>query len=147
MNYRYGLFIPIICCLAACNTNKAKTDENSEAPEGIHCYRYASNRDTVDLKIDVAGNSVTGNLVYKIFEKDQNAGSIKGHFRGDTLFADYTFQSEGIQSVRELAFLRRGNDLVEGYGEVEETNSGMRFKNLQSLSFGEMILLRKVCDN
>nr|GFC68635.1 hypothetical protein [Tanacetum cinerariifolium] len=35
---------------------------------------------------------------------------------GDTLVADYTFQSEGTTSIRQVVFLRRDIGFIEGFG-------------------------------
>ncbi len=80
------------------------------------------------------GNLVTGELVYDYFEKDKNTGTIKGEMKGDTLFAEYIFMSEGINSVREVAFLQKGDDLIEGYGDVEEQTAKIVFKNKAALN-------------
>lgn len=74
------------------------------------------------MKLTLTGNEVTGDLACKYFQKDQNKGTLRGVMIGDTLFATYTFTSEGIESSREVASLKKDNDLVEGYGDVQEKN-------------------------
>lgn len=64
-------------------------------------------KDSIFLQLHIDNNIVNGDLEYKRFEKDRNKGTIKGMFRGDTLFADYTFMSEGVMSVREVMFLKK----------------------------------------
>ncbi len=89
------------------------------------------------------GNLVTGELVYDYFEKDKNTGTIKGEMKGDTLFAEYMFMSEGINSVREVAFLKKGDSWIEGYGDVEEQTGKIVFKNKAALKFEINITLKK----
>ncbi|MBK6634882.1 MAG: hypothetical protein IPH68_02200 [Chitinophagaceae bacterium] len=54
---------------------------------------------------------------------------------GNILVADYTFMSEGIQSIRQVAFKMEGNSFVEGYGD---------FKNIDSLDFNTSVKLAEV---
>jgi len=54
---------------------------------------------------------------------------------GDTLIAEYTFMSEGINSVREVAFLKKDQNYVEGYGEMEEKDGKTIFKNTAGIRF------------
>jgi len=89
------------------------------------------------------GSQVTGNLEYNLDEKDRNTGSVAGIVRGDTLLLNYTFQSEGRQSVRQLAFLKQGNELMEGYAEVEEKADTVVFKNPETLKFSKEMVLEK----
>ena len=87
---------------------------------------------------------ITGNLIYKFFEKDQNKGTLQGIIKGDTLTANYEFISEGIKSVREIAFLKKGNNFVEGHGDMAEKNGKLIFKNSRILNFNSNIILKPV---
>jgi hypothetical protein len=81
--------------------------------------------------------------VYNLFGKDSNTGTIQGQIKGDTIFAEYTFLSEGRESVREIALLRKGNTLVEGYGEVKPVGNKMVFTSTSTLNFGNGVKLSK----
>jgi len=48
---------------------------------------------------------------------------------------NYTFQSEGKTSIREVAFLKKGDQLAEGFGDVEEVKGKTKFKDLSKLKF------------
>lgn len=110
------------------------------------CYINTFNKDTAFLQLAIDNNVVTGELEYKRFEKDQNKGAITGSLHGDTLVADYTFNSEGTTSVRQVVFVKKGDLLVEGYGEVAEVNGRTTFKNPGSLTFDDKMAMRKtVC--
>src|SRR5215204_2296817 len=90
----------------SCNTsgnNNSQSGSQQEINNGqpINCYKYASETDTIELKLIHLGQSITGTLVYKLREKDRNMGTIQGRMQGDILVADYTFQSEGVSSVRQ----------------------------------------------
>lgn len=107
------------------------------------CYAYTKNRDTVQLSLNQQGEQLSGDLVYSLFEKDKNTGKVTGKMLGDTLLLDYTFGSEGRQSERQVAFLKKGDQLTEGYAEVEEHNGTVKFKRRADLKFGGIIVLNK----
>ena len=138
--------IAALLCLAACNSKPdtpATTTGAGKNVEETSCYTSTSPKDTVQLHLRRKGNEVTGSLMYSIFEKDKNTGTITGQFYGDTLLATYTFMSEGVESEREVAFLKRGNELLEGYGEAAEQDGKMVFRNSKTLKYGNGIILTK----
>ncbi|TCD04042.1 hypothetical protein EZ437_07205 [Pedobacter psychroterrae] len=107
------------------------------------CYSYIKNRDTATLKINTENEELTGNLAYKLFEKDSNKGTIAGEMKGDTIIAEYIFNSEGRSSIREIVLLRKDGKLYEGYGDVEERKGKMVFKDRSKLKFGDAIVFSK----
>jgi len=126
----------------------SQTTQNRQAAadspaETQNCYTYTKNKDTILLSTKESGSQVTGNLEYNLDEKDRNTGSVAGIVRGDTLLLNYTFQSEGRLSVRQLAFLKQGNELMEGYAEVEEKADTVVFKDPQNLKFSKEMVLEK----
>ncbi len=137
--------IIIIFMFPSCNNTPKQAEGNDKSITKIqakNCYTYTSDKDSVFMDITVEEDLVNGNLVYKLFQKDQNKGTIQGIIKGDTLIATYKFRSEGTESLREVAFLKKGNTFVEGFGEVEENNGGMVFKNTASLNFNSIIILQ-----
>ncbi len=108
------------------------------------CFSTSTGKDSVHLKVEVFENVVTGKISYKFYEKDSNTGDFEGQLRGDTLLADYIFNSEGKKSVRQVVFLIKDNVATEGYGDMEEKNGKMVFKNLKAIVFGEGMILTKV---
>ncbi len=121
-------------------------ESDVNAPE-IACYRYVSKKDTVLLQMEKMSDDVAGTLSYNYFEKDKNEGTFEGIMVGDTLFADYTFGSEGTVSVREVMFVKKGNKLVEGYGEVEEVEGKTKFKSKTKFTFNNAMPLEEInCD-
>ena len=105
-------------------------------------------KDTVFLQIFLNDSDVSGILKYHIFEKDANSGTITGKLSGDTLIADYDFQSEGIQSVRQVVFLIKDSTAIEGFGEMKDENGRMVFKNMHDLNFQNGLILKKAdCTN
>lgn len=110
------------------------------------CYSGSIKKDTILMNLTIKGNEVTnGKLSYKFYEKDKNQGTLVGELKGDTLIADYTFMSEGVSSVRQVAFLKKGNTYVEGYGDVVDDNKGkVTFKDKKQLKFDGNVVLSKV---
>ncbi len=92
----------------------------------------------MQLRID--GEELTGFLDYKFAEKDANKGTLAGEMKGDTIIADYTFDSEGLRSVRELVLLKKDGKLYEGYGPVKEDKGKMVFIDRSKLKFDNHVV-------
>ncbi|GGI27359.1 hypothetical protein [Pedobacter mendelii] len=108
------------------------------------CFEYVKDKSTASLRMYGTGdNKVLGELNYKFDGKDKNNGVIYGLIKGDTIIVDYKFQSEGMYSHREVAWLRKGDQLIEGYGDVYQVNGDTKFKNINKLTFGKSIILSK----
>jgi len=110
------------------------------------CFRGISGKDTVTLNIYRQGSQISdGKLQYRLFAKDKNEGTLVGQIKGDTLFAAYSFSSEGSNSTREVAFLKKGVNYVEGYGEVKDDGHGnVTFKDTRHLHFDGKMTLSKI---
>ena len=125
-----SLFASILV-LTACNNNAdqpsaavetkdtSKQDEIKIQVPNTVCYLNVTGKDSIFLKTEIFPNVVTGSLKYKFYEKDNNNGKIDGTLRGDTLIADYTFMSEGVQSVRKVIFLISETAATEIYEATE----------------------------
>lgn len=127
-------------------TDTTKADEMKIMIPAQSCYVGSTGKDSIFLKTERFPNVVTGKLEYRFYEKDQSAGELDGKLFGDTLIADYTFVSEGIKSVRQVIFLLQNDLAIEGYGEMEEKDGKMVFKNIKEIRFDSSFNLRKtVC--
>src|SRR6218665_1108947 len=107
------------------------------------CFSLKNLNDTIELDLTRNGNEVAGTLVYLYKEKDSNRGTIAGTLRSDTLIADYTFMSEGVASVRQVAFLIEDNRAIEGYADLEQKDGKMVFKDISKITFGKGLLMNK----
>jgi hypothetical protein len=88
-----------------------------EEPVSEECYSAIIKKDTISMSLNIKGKEIaSGKLVYNFFEKDKNEGTLVGEIKGDTLFAEYVFVSEGVSSIRQVAFLKKGNSYIEGFG-------------------------------
>ena len=150
------LFMGIFFIVFACKNNEkgnnttvndsvANDNTNITSSQPVKLCYAQKNKDTVLLNIELNGGKVTGELYINRFEKDVNRGTINGTMKGDTLFADYTFNAEGMQSVREVVFLKKDDVIIEGYGPLKyDSNNKAVFTNKDSLMFDEKMKLDKV---
>ncbi len=123
----------------ATDAKVAETDTNSN-----QCFKYINKKDTASLSLVIKDDKVNGTLSYNLFEKDKNNGTITGIVKGDTIIADYTFQSEGTTSTREVVWLKKNDDLVEGFGDTEEVKGKMKFKNTSNLRFDQSMVFKPI---
>lgn len=145
--------IPILTLAAAffasCQSESTKSDSadtsmnTKENGNSSQCYQSIENRDTASVTLNIQDDKVTGSLSYNLFEKDKNNGVIAGIVKGDTIIADYTFQSEGTTSIRQVAWLKQDNQLIEGFGDVEEVEGRTQFKSIEKLNFGKSMVFTK----
>ena len=134
-----------IAGILLCSCGKSKTDEkvNEDNTPVSQCYGSFTDKDSVFLKLTTTGEKVTGDLTYKLFEKDKNKGVLNGTLTGDTIFATYEFTSEGQTSAREVAFLKKGNELIEGFAPMDQ--SGGHFINKHDIDFAGIVLQAEEC--
>ncbi len=105
------------------------------------CYTYEVNDENITLKIDAVGKTVSGELSYLLAEKDFNSGTFEGTLHGDTLIGVYDYHSEGGMGTREVAFIIKDNQLIEGYGELND--EGTAFKDKSQIHFTSTMPLKK----
>ncbi|MEP6948200.1 MAG: hypothetical protein ABI863_02950 [Ginsengibacter sp.] len=131
--------------VVSCRNPQQKSKENISSTDtsSLNCYVYIKHLDTVILKTTNVNGSVTGTLVYNFYQKDKYMGTIQGQMNGELLLADFSFFSEGVKSVRQVAFKKHGKSFIEGYGDTEDINGKTAFKNTDSLSFKNSIVLRE----
>lgn len=152
MKYYNYLLATVIILLAACqnqttelnNNNEIALDTNVVNVSDVQCYAYIKNRDTANLNFTTTNGIIVGELAYKLYEKDSNKGMVEGEMKGDTLLLDYTFNSEGKESERQVIFIKKGNQLFEGFGDMEEKNGKFVFKDVPNLKFKGGIIFNKI---
>ncbi|PKQ46159.1 hypothetical protein [Confluentibacter flavum] len=132
--------------------NKSETNETSEPVETIEgkvstgllevgCYTYTGNNSSITFEITDINKSIIGSLNYHLAEKDANMGTFEGLLIDDVLLGDYTFESEGVSSRREVIFKLTNGQLFEGYGEMDE--EGICFANTDHVTFTSTMPLTK----
>jgi hypothetical protein len=124
------------------NTNlEVVTEEKTASQLDLGCYIFDDGKNNVSFEIIENTSEIKGNLNYAFAEKDKNSGSFTGKLTDGILLGKYTFQSEGKESVREVAFKVDGDKLIEGYGELNE--DGTAFKDVTNLNFTSKMPLTK----
>ncbi len=162
MFYKLLVISILTATVTACNNEPAPTDPKVEQDSttiprdsaevaqprpprsGGECFAKMSANDTVILRYSTKDTIVEGTLMYNYNEKDKNEGTLVGVVHGDTLIADYHFISEGINSVRQVIFLKRNNSIIEGFGDVVDDHGRMVFENTAKLTFDETMLLKPI---
>lgn len=110
----------------------------------IGCYNWILNKDTATLQLQVKGENITGTLVYDFFEKDRNDGTVQAELNNNILTGWYLFRSEGIMSVRQVAWKVSKNALLPGTGEMIQRNDTLLFKRIDNLEFDSIHAFVKI---
>ncbi len=146
----------LLIFMGACTNPKTSTDETSKvnsvdssantAPAASleNCYRSKTGNSIVEMTLTEKDGLVQGTLNYLPEAKDKNTGAIIGRMTGDTLLADYTFMSEGVESLRQVIFLKTAQGYKEGYGPVKDQNGKMVFEDPATVDFSQSTELLKV---
>lgn len=139
-----GLFCLLLTCigLGSCKNNQSeKIIEAKKAKELVseQCYKAVYEKDTLDLKINTfKDGEITGDMVMAIANMPKKVGEIVGEFKGDTLFASYTF-IQGTDKEKTfknpMAFLKRGNELILGNGQIQITLGASHFVKGEPIDF------------
>jgi hypothetical protein len=138
----------VITAPIACKQREKASDASAMSADSTSaCYRWIQDRDTIQLSVKFNNGRVEGTLDFLFYEKDKSRGTIQGNMKGDTLFADYLFNSEGMTSQREVAFLRTKNSFLMGYGETTSHQNKELFKDPRHIIFDPNVELHKLpCD-
>jgi len=109
------------------------------------CYRMVLNeRDTVSLQLSAEGDQLTGPLYYHWYEKDKNDGVFSGNAEDDRITGWYTFNSEGMTSVRQLIWKVDGDNLYPATGDIDQKADSIIFKDPATVNFDTKNFLKKV---
>lgn len=141
--YCFGAIVLLSACNQKTENKDTITVSNTNQTDFSGLYSYQQNGDTITLQLTVDGTRANGNLMYALNEKDRNSGTFVGEIKDGVLLADYTFSSEGILSERQIAFKLTDTSAIEGYGDVQEINGKMVFKDPANLEYGTGLVLTK----
>ena len=145
MKKRTLLTLAVAAILSSCGQSSTK-EAAADSTLSPGCYEFTQNQTRISMQVEVNNETVTGQLVYDFYEKDDNRGTLVGTMEGDTLFAVYTFNAEGTESRREVAFLVEGDRLKEGYGSSREVDGTVTFEDRRNLDFNSgTVLTRTEC--
>ncbi len=99
------------------------------------CFLATDSKDSLLLSYEDNLGTITGKMRYKNFQKDSSFGDISGLIDGDTLKLNYLFQSKGSTSSREVWFLKKENQLLEGIGKYNAT--GDTYADYKNIKFND----------
>ncbi|WP_304342758.1 hypothetical protein [Chryseobacterium koreense] len=122
-----------------------ETNEPVEPSTLQTCFMANTEKDSIFLTLDDNLGTFTGKLRYKNFEKDSSFGDIVGNQNGDTLKLNYTFQSEGMTSEREIFYLRKDGNLIEGIGDHKTEGKREVYANYRKIKYEGHILKQEDC--
>ncbi|WP_281638359.1 hypothetical protein [Flavobacterium marginilacus] len=125
-----GLFFLLLTCIGFQSCKNDKNPKEAEASKAqaekiisTACYKSLYENDTINLTVNTLKNGkINGDMVMKIENMPDKIGKIIGEFRGDTLFADYSFiqgTNEKVTFKNPMAFLKHGSELILGSGKIE----------------------------
>ncbi len=142
---KYLALIMFFAAATGCGVND-KTSANEVAvtdtptndilsPAG--CHSMIIEKDTAYMSLQESGDSLYGPLEYKRFEKDSNKGTVRLLKKNGRAEGWYYFQSEGMQSVRQVIFKMSGDSLSEAYGDIILKGDTAMYKYPHALQFEE----------
>jgi hypothetical protein len=152
---RYFLF-SIVLFLLSCNNSSgdataanedsitSEKDEQNVDNSLSGCYRQLVGRDTIDLRLNQSGNSLTGTLSFDNFEKDASSGTVKGEVVNNQAVLWYDFDSEGMHSVMEIIYQPDEGGLVRAVGDMRTQGDTALFTDRTSIRFDRGQTLKKV---
>ena len=110
----------------------------------IYCFASGSGQMRADLRYNLSGSTIIGNLSYQTKDGEKKNGRIEGVIRGDTLLARHVFLYLGYRQQQEVLMLRKGDGWVAGSGETIDRNGTIRFSDRNTLSFFPQDIFRPV---
>jgi hypothetical protein len=139
-----GLFCLLLTCIAFGSCKKNESEKIIEAKEAVElesvaCYQAVYEQDTINLKMNTFKNGeITGEMIMSLEDMPKKIGEIAGEFRGDTLFASYTFIQGDYKKKtfkNPMAFLKQGDQLILGNGEIENYMGASYFVKGKPIDF------------
>jgi hypothetical protein len=141
-----GIFCLLLACIGLESCKKDQSEKVVEAAQAeaekivsVECYTALYENDTVNLKINtLKSGEITGDMVMKIIDMPEKVGEIEGEFHGDTLFTSYTFIQGGYEKKtykNPMAFLKKGDELILGNGEIMTTMGATHFVKGTTIDF------------
>jgi hypothetical protein len=142
------LFLGFASCKKTSDVDASKLED--EKVISTQCYQALYEKDTINLQMNTLKNGkISGDMVMKMENMPPKSGEIKGEFRGDTLFADYSFK-EGKDDTKmfknPIAVLKKGDELILGNGKIETYLGSTYFIKGQPIDFEKVKYKFKTVD-
>lgn len=121
--------------------NSTTTINTDSLPSG--CYSQIVQRDTSLLQLENKDSIINGSLSYNIYQKDRNDGTLQADIEGNVISGWYIFKSEGVVSVRQVAWKINGHELWPAIGEVVQKNDTAMFAQPDKLRYDSLRPFKK----
>jgi hypothetical protein len=149
----YPLFLSVLVC--ACGGQDRTASANSAADTAINstgtyaaasnepfpplpaCYININGEDSMLLRLRnlMGDGEISGDLDFRTKKKEPNNGTFFGKMKGDTLIANYSYLQKGKRKIKEVAFVRHGNEWIEGSGPSAELGGVRRFSDISRIEY------------
>ena len=118
------------------NKSPVVNEDNTVSASISGCYVAKLGQDiyTLDIESENGGN-VSGMLAYNNYQKDSSSGSFQGIFTEGKLLGDYSFDSEGMHSDRQVIFKQEGDNFIQGFGPTITKDGKESFANLNEITY------------
>jgi|GEM_PF-1605074 len=135
----------VIIVLGKNNSAVSPVVESPQASVIKGCYVATLSKDVYTLNVQSqTDEQVSGTLSFKNFQKDSSSGTFAGIYKDGILLADYSFQSEGMNSVLQVAFKKSPDGFVRGFGDMDST--GTRFADVANLTYDDTQVFKASSD-
>lgn len=131
------LLLGILSCSKPQESGETQEQEMHSVDPRAGVYAYQKNKDTIRMEIQQFGSPVIGDLLISLAEKDKNEGTFNGNLRDSVLIGEYTYSSEGVSSIREVALKFRGDRVLLGSAPMEERGGKMVFVDRNQITYDE----------
>lgn len=132
-----GIIIVVIFVLIFLNHKKQAPQEAIIPPASepiTGCYVAHLGKDVYTIRIDSQDRETfNGEMSYDNYQKDSSHGSYSGTYKDGILLGEYSFDSEGMHSIRQLIFKKVDGNFVEGFGAYDE--SGENFVDINNIDY------------
>lgn len=133
------LALPLAYSCGGGNNSSSNVDDKAAALDTVKkCYTSTFEGDSATLNLKITDSTkVEGDLLINYAGKPQNKGIVRGEFKGDTLFVDYTFKiGDGTNEFSNpLALLNQNGNLKMGVGVIETTLGRSYFVKGKPINF------------
>jgi len=122
----------------------------SQAKAITGCFEATLSADHYFLEIvSVNGQNVKARVSFQNANKDSSHGTFAATYNSKTLKGIYNFQSEGLNSRRELIFKKTARGWQEGFGDVVVNGNLESFKDSKKITWDNQyeFLPSKHCPN
>ncbi|OWY24532.1 hypothetical protein C7N43_19470 [Sphingobacteriales bacterium UPWRP_1] len=102
------------------------------------CFETKSGKDVFSLQLIINGNSVSGNLDYKYYQKDGAYGTLSGTIENNLIVADYAYTIEGSEQTEVVEFKLENGKISRKRGELAEKDGKLVLKDPAKAPYNEI---------